>query len=149
MKRIIAAIALVFAIGATASAQDYNWGIGIRGGGVANGLTVKGFLDGANALEGMVSFVDGVNIYALYERHVPVIQDGFRFYYGAGGNVGSWREDGDDKFTIGLDGIIGLEYQMPRAPIAFALDYKPNINITGASGFKGWYDVGLGIRVTF
>lgn len=77
----------------------------------------------------------------------PVIGEGFEFYYGAGANLGSWDYD-DGEFTFGVNGIIGLEYKIRELPLAFSLDYKPNLNVIGKTGFHA-ADFGLGIRVAF
>jgi len=130
------------------NAQDYNWGIGLRGGAVASGITVKGMIGRANALEGIVCFAHGVNIYGLYERNVPIDGKGFNFYYGGGGNIGTWKKKGKDKFTVGIDGILGLEYKIPEVPVAFGVDYKPTLNFIGHAGFK-WYDFGIHARIVF
>ncbi len=133
----------------TVCAQDYLWGIGIRAGGAATGVNAKLNLDPANALEGTLALVNGINFHGLYERHVPVIADGFRFYYGAGANIGAWKTEEDkEEFTLGIDGVIGLEYLVPTVPLALAVDYKPIVNLTGKAGFIG-YDFGFAIRVIF
>ena len=75
------------------------------------------------------------------------IGEGFEFYYGAGANLGSWDYD-DGEFTFGVNGIIGLEYKIREFPLAFSLDYKPNLNVIGKTGFHA-ADFGLGIRVAF
>lgn len=148
MKKTIAVLLLVFAFTSVSKAQDYNWGIGLRGGGIASGISVKGFIGGASALEGIVSFVNGVNIYGLYERHVPVIGKGFNFYYGGGANIGSWEKHGYSEFTMGVDGVVGLEYKISNVPLTIGADYKPNVNFIGHTGF-GWYDFGITARVAF
>ena len=55
MKKIILAIALCFAA-ISMNAQDYNWAVGVRGGGMASGLTVKKVLSDANAFEVNVNY---------------------------------------------------------------------------------------------
>ncbi|MCD7962448.1 MAG: hypothetical protein LUF90_02610 [Rikenellaceae bacterium] len=149
MKKFIMAIILAVTVTGFCSAQDYNWGIGVRGGAVATGITAKVSIDGQNAVEGILSLVNGVNFYGLYERHMPVISSGFSFYYGAGGNIGSWKRHSNKKFTVGIDGIIGLEYKIREVPLAFSVDYKPGLNFIGHSGFRGWYDFGASVKVAF
>lgn len=110
------------------------------------GATVKYSLDGVNAIEGMLSGLwdDGFIVTALYERHVPVITDGFHFYYGAGAHIGAWSHD----FSIGIDGIIGLEYKIRSIPLALSIDYKPIFNIAADTHFY-FADIALGVKVTF
>lgn len=149
MKKIILTLLLAVSVAGVAKAQDYNWALGVRGGGMANGISGKVSLDGANVLEGILSFKKGTNFYGLYERYMPVISEGFSFYYGFGGNIGSWKRNHHSKFTVGVDGIIGLEYKIKNVPLAISADYKPGLNVIGHTGFRGWYDFGLGVRVAF
>ena len=146
MKKLFCIISAAILSLSIASAQEYPWAIGIRGGAATGGLTVKYSIDGVNAIEGMLSGMwdNGFLVTALYERHIPVISQGFHFYYGAGGHLGSWKDD----FAIGVDGVIGLEYKIPSIPLALSLDYKPLFNIASDTKFI-LDDFGLGIKVTF
>lgn len=148
MKKIFLLICLTVFTASTLKAQDYNWGVGVRGGAASAGITTKVFMDQANAIEGILSFTRGVNFYGLYERNVPLGPQGLNFYYGFGGNLGSWKKHGDDKFTVGVDGVVGVEYKINGAPIVLGADYKPCLNVAGHTGFK-WYDFGLNVRVVF
>ena len=120
-KRIGLIVAALWAVTGL-SAQNYQCAVGVRGGVTATGLSVRYHFD-------------------------PVIGEGFEFYYGAGANLGSWDYD-DGEFTFGVNGIIGLEYKIREFPLAFSLDYKPNLNVIGKTGFHA-ADFGLGIRVAF
>lgn len=146
MKKLFCLIAVAFLTLTTVSAQDYKWAAGIRTGGETIGLSVKYSLDGVNALEGIFAMPwdNGFTATVLYERHIPVITDGFHFYYGAGGHIGGW----DHRFSLGIDGIIGLEYKVSAIPLAFSLDYKPVFNIADKTKFY-MADIALGIRITF
>lgn len=149
MRRfLILSSVLLLAFTSRLSAQDYNWAIGVRGGVTATGLTIKHNFDPANSIEALVDFVQGVNVFALYERHIPVITQGFHFYYGGGLNLGAWGEHDNDPFTMGIDGVIGLEYKILSIPLAFSIDYKPCLNFVGKTGFHA-ADFGLGIKVAF
>lgn len=149
MKKLLIALSALFLLAATElSAQNYNWAIGVRGGVTATGISVRHNFDPANSIEGILDFMQGFNVYALYERNIPVIQQGFSFYYGAGVNLGSWDHRHENKFTFGINGIVGLEYKIESVPLAFSLDYKPNLNVIGKTGFHA-ADFGLGIKVAF
>jgi len=89
-KRIGLIVAALWAVTGL-SAQNYQCAVGVRGGVTATGLSVRYHFDPVNALEGMLDFAQGFNIYALYERTIPVIGEGFEFYYGAGANLGLRR----------------------------------------------------------
>ena len=147
-KFLIILFVLVGVSSIRAHAQDYNWAIGVRGGVTATGLSVKYNFDPANSIEALVDFVQGVNVYALYERNIPVITSGFHFYYGGGVNLGGWEKHGDTKFTAGINGIVGLEYKIASIPLAFSVDYKPCLNFAGHTGFHA-ADFGFGIKVAF
>ena len=55
MKKILIIAALCLA-SVAAQAQDYNWAIGIRGGGNDSGVTLKHILSDYNALEFTYNF---------------------------------------------------------------------------------------------
>lgn len=158
MKKIILIIALSLAAVTAASAQDYNWAIGLRGGGMASGLTVKHKVSEGRALEFTGNYWyagRGAILTGLMEWNTPVITDGFNLYYGIGAHLGSGVYDNNGtataKFIVGVDAVVGLEYKVPRAPIAFSLDYRPFLHIlsTEASKMLGLYDIGLGVKFCF
>lgn len=146
-KRLLLWALLSFTAATRLDAQDYNWGIGVRGGIVTSSVSVKYNFDPVSSFEGMVDFAKGFNIIALYERNLPVIGEGFRFYYGFGANIGSWHKY-RDEFTLGIDGIVGLEYKIPSVPLAFSVDYKPFLNLVGHTKFHA-DDFGLTVKVAF
>ena len=127
----------------TVSAQDYNWAVGVRGGGFS-GLTVKKN-NGSYALEAGVSMGSlGFNVDGVYLLQQPVITDGFSLYYGGGAYVGLYSE----ALAVGAEGVVGLEYQIPGAPIAFSIDYRPAISVIPNVGFN-FYNFGLGVKYCF
>lgn len=63
--------------------------------------------------------------------------DGLAWYVGAGAQLGFWNHDSNNKTFISLRPQIGLEYKIPTAPLAFHLDYKPNLGLNHDSGFHG------------
>ena len=146
MKKLVLLIAFAIASFTAASAQDYNWGVGVRLGGDTGGASGKYKFNAVNAFEGILAtpWKNGFTLTALYQRYIPVIGNGFHFYYGVGAHVGSWAR----KFALGVDGIIGLEYKLRDVPLAFSLDYKPAFNIIEKPKFY-FADLALGIRVTF
>ena len=80
--------------------------------------------------------------------------DHLNWYYGGGAHIGFWNGNSswgerDRAYTIiGIDGIIGIEYNFTEAPINIGLDWKPAINLTGYTGF--WGDGGaLSVRYIF
>jgi hypothetical protein len=157
MKKIILSltIALVSVVGA--NAQDYNTGIGLRGG-LYNGLTVKHFLSSNKAVEGMfASRWGGFMVTGLLEFHNPIKElDRLHWYYGVGGHIGFWNgyaahpvfNKEPSYTTIGIDFIIGLEYNFADYPFNISLDYKPAYDFIGVRHF--WGDGGaLSVRYIF
>jgi hypothetical protein len=156
MKKI--GVTLLFAVCLLffGSAQDYQTGIGLRGG-FSNGLTVKHFVSPKAAFEGLLSSRwSGFQITGLYEIHNRAFNtDRLNWYFGFGAHVGFWDgkkvpwSDNDDQYTVvGADGILGLEYNFREVPINLSLDWKPELNFYGYSGF--WGDGGaISIRYIF
>ncbi len=143
-----------------ASAQDYNWAIGIRGGGNDSGVTLKHILSDYNALELTFNYqypkdrmIRSTVLSALYEWNVPVISEGFLFYYGFGAHIGAAtmkKEDSNNygQIALGAVGVAGLEYKLYSVPLAFSLDYRPFFNLLPqVRGFIG--NIGLGIKFCF
>lgn len=156
MKNILATLIIVLSVVSLANAQDYKTGIGIRGG-LYNGLTLKHFIGEKTALEGIVDTRwHGFDVTVLYELHNSAFDvDRLNWYYGVGGHVGFHDGDyypdgtaGNNLTTIGVDGILGIEYNFREAPINISLDWKPAFNLVGESKF--WGDGGaFSIRYIF
>jgi len=158
MKKIIVIFLIVFSLGSISYAQDYNTGIGLRGG-FSSGLTVKHFIGSKSALEGILSTRwRGFQITGLYEIHNHFFDvERMKWYFGFGGHVGFWNGDythnywgepGTTYTVVGIDGILGLEYSFSEVPINLSLDWKPAFNFIGYSSW--WADGGaLSIRYIF
>jgi hypothetical protein len=156
MKKILLTILLAAGPFLFGNAQDYNTGIGLRGG-FANGLTIKHFVSNKAAIEGIVaSRWRGLELTGLYEYHNRAFQtDRLNWYIGFGGHVGFWNGDnahwgtaGTAYTVVGLDGILGLEYSFAEVPFNIGIDWKPAFNFYGYSGF--WADGGaISLRYIF
>ena len=146
MKKLyILAFILMLTAGA-ASAQNNKWAIGVRGGVTTSGITFKYNRAPGSAIEGILTipYDGGFTAIGLYEWRMPVITEGFTFYYGAGAHIGAW----DGEFSLGADAIVGLEYKIPSVPLALSVDYKPAINLV--QKLRGWFlDFGFGLKFTF
>lgn len=145
MKKLIFVLLVALFVAPQIKAQDYNTGIGLRGG-FSSGLTIKHFLSERKAVEGIFdSRWHGFAITGLYEVHQQAFDtDRLNWYYGVGGHIGFW--DANDKkwgdntgnYTIiGIDGILGLEYNFKEIPFNLSIDWKPAFNVIGYSGFWG------------
>jgi hypothetical protein len=156
MKKLGFTMLLAAFLFSFSQAQDYKTGIGLRGG-FANGLTIKHFVGSNAALEGIIaSRWRGLELTGLYEFHNQAFHvDRLNWYIGFGAHVGFWNGDdanwgdpGESYTVVGLDGILGLEYNFVEVPINLSIDWKPAFNFYGYSGF--WGDGGaLSIRYIF
>lgn len=156
MKKLLFALIIALFFGLKSNAQDYNTGIGLRGG-FASGLTVKHFLSENKAIEGIFdSRWHGFSFTGLYEIHNQAFNtERLNWYYGVGGHIGffdtrykNWGDNSGNYTIIGIDGILGLEYNFEEIPINIGIDWKPAFNLVGYSGF--WGDGGaLSIRYIF
>lgn len=150
---------LAFAASNSLSAQSYKTGIGLRLGGLTDGLTIKQFVNNTTAFEGIVSAANSsVIVTGLYEIHVPVEQSKqLRLYYGVGGHIGFFNDGGGYYYNnnriytnttvAGIDGILGMEYKFSGAPINIGFDFKPFVDFYNTSYV--YFDGALSIRYTF
>jgi hypothetical protein len=146
--------------------SDYNWAVGLRAGatGATCGLTVKAFVSESAALEGIIGYWHGgFTGTALFEYHFPAFNSRLiKWYMGGGGHYtqatgygksyiidqrGSDYVDGGAGY--GIDGILGLEYKIPVAPVAFSLDVKPSMELNSYGGFTMALDPGLSVKLAF
>src|SRR5665648_672873 len=116
MKKIIFVLLIALLFGFETKAQDYSTGIGLRSG-WGTGLTVKQFLDGNRALEGILdSRWHGFSITGLYEIHNQAFAvNRLNWYYGVGAHIGFWNgkyysdyNNNTDYTVVGIDGILSL-----------------------------------------
>lgn len=147
MKKIILLLSavtflLVFTNSESFAQANYKTGIGVRGGGYENGLTVKHFTNSSTAIEGILAFRPGVFVLTgLYEKHaVAFSEPSINWFYGAGAHIGAvdgyrrYRGYGEDRFyddglLLGADGILGLEWKIPEIPFALSIDLHPRLEL--------------------
>ncbi len=155
------------------SAQNIESMAGIRLGGTS-ALTYKMLFSNLEAAEIMVSGREnGLQIIGLYEKHKPMTLgwgDNFYGYYGVGGHVGYaqsnpllFRTDSGGVlqneildigrktfFVMGVDAIFGLEYHVYSIPMAFAIDFKPTIELLGMRSVRSRvFDFGVSAKYIF
>jgi hypothetical protein len=152
MKRFFLISALLIGLTSMVNAQDYNTGIGVRGG-IFSGLTVKHFIGSNTAIEGLLNTRakwNGFEITGLYEIHKPAFDVArLHWYFGGGGHIGSWGDSPYESNTvIGVDGILGLEYNIEEIPINIGLDWKPAFNLIGSYD-PAWDGLALSVRFIF
>ncbi len=144
--------------------DSYNTAIGLRAG-ETSGLTIKHFISNRTAIEGILGvWHHGFNATILFEQHQSAFSvSGLNWYYGGGGHVSvvnrnrvwyNYRGDRyvryyDQNLALGIDGIIGIEYKIPKAPFSVSLDVKPYIEVISNGNIWTGLDPGFGIKVTF
>ncbi len=92
---------------------------------------------------------DGFKLTGLYQW-VWSIDNGFNWYAGAGGGVGSYSFDNnaiDGETFLFVAGDIGIEYNFD-IPLIVSLDFRPEL---GLGDFRNDvdFDIALGIRYQF
>lgn len=138
MKRIFLTLFIgicCIAFSATAQAQDYRFGLGIRLSNnsptINNSVTGKYFITERSAVEGLVSFGSRFGLGALLEIHKPFSTPGLSWFWGGGGYVGF--QDNDTYF--GPQGVLGLDYKFNNVPINLSVDWKPELDILPSINF--------------
>ena len=99
---------------------------------------------------------DGFRLTGLYEKHMPIPNaEGLEWYVGGGGHFGLWNKSwrlrnppSTAVFAIGVDGVLGLDYKIPSAPLIISFDWLPSFNMVGHTYFEGGWG-GLAVRYTF
>ncbi|WP_420579974.1 hypothetical protein [Reichenbachiella sp.] len=169
VKVVYLLVLLIFSSGFSL-AQQYDRSAGIRLGG-SSGLTFKKFIVDEQSIEAIVSNRrSGIQLTVLHVLHQPMhvsFNENFYFYYGVGGHIGSEEHSGIDKelsnadptefeyieknyLTMGIDGIIGIEYRMLSVPITLSLDLKPYLNYIGMRKVKAdFWDASIAIKYVF
>jgi hypothetical protein len=146
MRKLLLAFIVMASMTTLSNAQEYETAAGLRGG-LYNGVTIKHFLGGKSAVEGIATTRwQGFNLTALYELHKwrAFDVDRLNWYYGIGGHLGlwngtyaTWLPDANNYVVIGVDVILALEYTFEEIPINVSVDWKPAFNLIGTSGFRG------------
>lgn len=119
-------------------------------------ISLKHFVQKDRALEGLLYFWEyGTRVTGLYEIHGDINgAPGLKWYVGPGAHIGFWNDDWEDEYpyrkhgvSVGIDGVIGLDYKIKGAPINLSLDWQPSFNFIGYNYFEsGWG--GFAIRYT-
>ena len=138
MRKSFLTLILIIGFTVIVNAQDYNTGLGLRGG-TAWGITAKHFISKTTAFEGFLyAHSRGFNVTGLYEIHYNAFDvDRLNWYFGFGAHIGSWNYSDSDMndFVLGADGVVGIEYSFTEAPINIGVDWNPYFNIIGYTGF--------------
>jgi hypothetical protein len=161
MKKILPLLTLVALLSISNSSKAQSMGSSYRTAlGVKfwpGGLSIKHFVRTNRALEGIGYFWGhGFRFTGLYEVHGDINgAPGLKWYVGPGAHIGvyneHWHRDDhiykDGDLSLGVDGVLGLDYKIKGAPINLSLDINPFLEILEHPYFDVWG--GLGIRFTF
>lgn len=153
-KFLSAAVVVLMAIsGASAqntSSTDYRTALGVKF--YPGAITLKHFIKDNVALEGLGYFYNnGTRITGLYEFHFDIASvDGLKWYVGPGAHIGFYNTKYGGGSSIGIDGVLGLDYKIRTAPINLSLDWQPSFEFGNnfGNGFGGSWG-GLAIRYVF
>lgn len=155
MKKTVLLLLLcgVVSIGAYAqnTGKNYKTALGVKvwdGG----GISFKTFVVPRNALE-LIGYFNkyGTRLTGLYEIHRTIEgADGLKWYAGPGAHAGFYNYKGyfGDKAIAGVDGVLGLDYKINKAPLNLSIDWQPTFEFADNRGFEGGWG-GAGIRYTF
>lgn len=152
MKKILLSLAVLFCVSYAASAQVNSNAIGLRlGWGVE--LSYQHALSESSRLEfdlGLAGFdAKAFNLTGMWQRVYSLsdVTPGLNWYWGVGAGIGIWHKN----FSVSVAGDIGLEYNLPKAPVQFSLDWRPALGIvTGGEGLGFWWEgICLGVRYKF
>ncbi len=147
--KIFSAMITIFLFAAVTQAQDYKTAIGLRLG-YPLSISYKTFISEKGALEGVAGFrsfsgYSWFNIGGYYQHHTEIPSvDGLKWYYGGGANVYFWSYDsgfaGSGSTSIGLSGVLGLDYKFSDIPLNISVDWIPTFFVNGfGNGFAGGY----------
>ena len=138
---------------AQAEGSSYETAIGIKF--WPGAISIKHFIQDDRALEGLVNFWDnGFRLTGLYEIHGDIAgAEGLRWYVGPGAHIGWYNGTyyhgyyyNSGSLSIGVDGVLGLEYKFAGAPIAISADIQPYLELN-----HPYVDVwgGIGVKYTW
>lgn len=161
MKKSFAIVCLLVMAGLSGFAQEraeeYSRAIGGRFG-VANGVTYKHFINNSHAIDGIVNFQGNrdyglFKVLALYEIHDYIAlldYEGLLWYYGGGAGLGIRKDKINDvtRLAFSLDGVLGVDFKIPTAPVNISLDWKPTLELSPNPGLR-FDGFGLSVRYVF
>lgn len=143
---------------------------GIRVSNQEVGISVKHFFKRNEALEVNLSTgwqYTGGRLTGLYEVQRAVGTEGFYWIWGVGAHTGlykgnywtgsnsqesyqsngEWHSPSNNRYTLGISAILGVEYHLAEAPFTIGADFKPSVDLLGMSRRYG--DAAISVRYTF
>lgn len=138
--------------------RNYQTALGVKF--YPSSLSLKHFVNKNHAVEGLGYFWEyGTRITGLYEIHHDIAgAPGLKWYIGPGAHIGFWNTKWKDRYArnsgayFGVDGVLGLDYKINKAPINLSIDWQPSFTLGSTEysgyGFEGGWG-GFAIRYTF
>ena len=153
MKKIaiflFAVILTATSVKAQKTGSDYNTALGVKF--YPTAISLKHFVSDKHALEGLGYFFNyGARITGLYEIHGNINNaGGLKWYIGPGAHIGFYNSKYGGATSIGVDGVLGLDYKIKSAPINLSVDWQPSLEFGNGfnNGFTGNWG-GVAIRYT-
>ncbi|QIX61739.1 hypothetical protein HER32_11350 [Hymenobacter sp. BT18] len=125
-----------------AQAQKYRTAGGVRYSTGSLGLTLQQKILEKATLEGIaLASSREVSATVLAERHFPVLGPSLNYYLGAGGHLGTHKDNGGFG---GFDGMLGVEYKVAFTRLLLSADFKPSIEFGGEDWAR--FPVGFSLR---
>lgn len=96
-----------------------------------------------------------LSLSASYQHHfeIPVRGGGFAWFIGGGltGYTVISKDKGREGFGFGIFPTGGVDYKIPKIPLAVSADYRPTIMIASPDKYDSFYgsNFGLSARYTF
>lgn len=146
MKRLLTIAFLFISLAANAKASEGS-AIGLR---LGNGYEISFQTPCAdNRIEIDMGWCDHyTNVSGIFQWVMP-LQSGFKWYAGAGADMGIYH--GSDDYIDGLGASvlcdIGFEYTFDQIPLQLSLDFRPLVRLLPDIDPSG--NFGLGIRYVF
>ncbi len=120
-------------------------------------ITAKTVITANSELEALLyTWKYGDRVTTLYEIYGNIkSMEGLHYYYGPGAHLGFWNKKWIKTYptrhtgsAVGVDGVVGLDYQLNNAPINISLDWQPSYNFISYNYFEGGWG-GIAIRYQF
>ena len=148
MKKILVIAALVLGFAVAASAQPRAIGVRIGSGADISYQHTMGsnFLEVDGGLGIDINEQFSVGATGIYNFMISEFGSGFGFYAGPGASVGLGLGE-TNYLTLGVAGMVGLEYNFVNIPLQLSLDFRQHIGI--GNGLWAPSSVGLGVRYKF
>jgi hypothetical protein len=142
MKKIALLFSMLFvlALSSQLKAQDYKSAIGLRLG-YPWGVTYKTFLNETGAIDLFLGTrYSGLTIGGMYQVHNDISDvEGLKWYWGGGAIATFYDYGGSSDLSVGINGVVGLDYKFADAPFNLSLDIMPAFLFGGYyEGFEIW-----------